>query len=289
MVLKKLTLVIISALLYISLFIAVFGSSVQILLFPDIYQTALEKNNMYDHIEQEIKNKGYIPETIFVKEEIKSNVNRLLKNALSYIRGDVDNLDLTINLNETIQSFFEERASNLAVCEDDQDPMEDLCLPEGVDKDVFLEMVYEQQDIDTSEFANINIGEIVDLSALELVREGVSIFRKVLLASIILSIVLVIMIILLNRKSVVAITEWIDADLFAISLCMFAISYFIRKNITQIIPSGFSLFQGLLTSLVFAILDLMMYYGGALALIGLVLIVFTLIYKIMNRKTKKKK
>ena len=284
MVLKKLTLVILSALLYISLFIAVFGSSVQILLFPEIYETALEKNNMYDYIEEQIADQGFIPDTIFVKKAVKSNINKILSNALSYIRGDVDNLELTINLNDTIQSFFEERASELPICMDNQDPLDDLCLPEDIEPSEYLDYIFEQENIDTSEFSSINIGEIVDLSALEQVREGVSIFRRVLLASIILSIVLIIMIILLNRKSVVAITEWLDADLFAVSFCMFAISYFIRKFITRIIPPSFSLFEGLLTSLIFAILDLMTYYGGALALIGIILIVFTIIYKFLNKK-----
>lgn len=284
MVLKKLTLVILSALLYISLFIAVFGSSVQILLFPEIYETALEKNNMYDYIEEQIADQGFIPDTIFVKKAVKSNINKILSNALSYIRGDVDNLELTINLNDTIQSFFEERASELPVCNDGQDPLDDLCLPEDIEPSEYLDYIFEQENIDTSEFSSINIQDIVDLSALEQVREAVALFRKVLLASIILSIVLIIMIIILNRKSVVAITEWLDADLFAVSFCMFAISYFIRKFITRIIPPSFSLFEGLLTSLIFAILDLMTYYGGALALIGIILIVFTIIYKFLNKK-----
>ena len=284
MVLKKLTLVILSALLYISLFIAVFGSSVQILLFPEIYETALEKNNMYDYIEEQIADQGFIPDTIFVKKAVKSNINKILSNALSYIRGDVDNLELTINLNDTIQSFFEERASELPICMDNQDPLDDLCLPEDIEPSEYLDYIFEQENIDTSEFSSINIQDIVDLSALEQVREAVALFRKVLLASIILSIVLIIMIILLNRKSVVAITEWLDADLFAVSFCMFAISYFIRKFITRIIPPSFSLFEGLLTSLIFAILDLMTYYGGALALIGIILIVFTIIYKFLNKK-----
>lgn len=284
MVLKKLTLVILSALLYISLFIAIFGSSIQILLFPEIYETALEKNNMYDYIEEQIADKGYIPDTIFVKKAVKSNINKILSNALSYIRGDVDNLELTINLNDTLQSFFEERASELPICMDNQDPLDDLCLPEDIEPSEYLDYIFEQENIDASEFTSINLGDVVDLSALEQVREAVSLFRKVLLASIILSIVLIIMIILLNRKSVVAITEWIDADLFAVSFCMFAISYFIRKFITRIIPPGFSLFEGLLTSLIFAILDLMMYYGGALALIGIILIVFTVVYKFLNKK-----
>ena len=284
MVLKKLTLVILSALLYISLFIAVFGSSVQILLFPEIYETALEKNNMYDYIEEQIADQGFIPDTIFVKKAVKSNINKILSNALSYIRGDVDNLELTINLNDTIQSFFEERASELPICMDNQDPLDDLCLPEDIEPSEYLDYIFEQENIDTSEFSSINIQDIVDLSVLEEVREAVALFRKVLLASIILSIVLIIMIIILNRKSVVAITEWLDADLFAVSFCMFAISYFIRKFITRIIPPSFSLFEGLLTSLIFAILDLMTYYGGALALVGIILIVFTVVYKFLNKK-----
>lgn len=284
MVLKKLTLVILSALLYFSLFIAIFGSSVQILLFPEIYETALDENNMYDYIEEQIADKGYIPETIFVKEAVKSNINKLLSNALSYIRGDVDNLDLTFNLNDTLQSFFEERASELPVCEQDQDPLDDLCLPKDIEPSEYLDFIFDQKNIDTSEFSSINIGDIVDLSALEHVREGVSIFRKVLLASIILSIFLFIMIIILNRKSVVVMTEWIDAELFGVSFAMFAFSFLIRKFITRIIPPSFSLFEGLLTSLIFAILDLMTYYGGALALIGIILIVFTVVYKFLNKK-----
>ncbi len=284
MVLKKLTLVILSALLYFSLFIAIFGSSVQILLFPEIYETALDENNVYDYIEEQILNKGYIPDTIFVKKEVESNVKRLLGNVLSYIRGDVDNLELTINFNDTIQGFFEQRASELPICKDSQYPLDDLCLPDDIEPSEYLNYIFEQENIDTSEFSSVNIGDIVDLSALEQVREAVSLFRKVLLASIMLSIILVIMVVLLNRKSVVAITEWLDADLFGVALVMFAISYFIRKLITQIIPPSFSLFEGLLTSLVFAILDLMTYYGGALALIGIILLVFTVVYKFLNRK-----
>jgi len=284
MVLKKLTLVVISAMLYISLFIAVFGSSVQILLFPEIYKTALEKNNMYDYIEEQIAAKGYIPSTIFVKEAVKSNVNKLIKNALSYIRGDVDNLELTINFNDTLQSFFEERASDLPVCDNNQNPLEDLCVSEDMNATEFLNMLYENQQIDPNEFSAVNIGDVVDLSALQQVREAVSLFRKILLASIILSIVFMIMIIILNRKNVIAMTEYIDADLFGVALVMFGISYFFKNNIGRFIPESFSLFEGLLTSLVFAILDLMIYYGGALVLIGIILIVFTFIYKIMNKK-----
>jgi len=150
MVLKKLTLVILSALLYFSLFIAIFGSSVQILLFPEIYETALDENNVYDYIEEQILNKGYIPDTIFVKKEVESNVKRLLGNVLSYIRGDVDNLELTINFNDTIQGFFEQRASELPICKDSQYPLDDLCLPDDIEPSEYLNYIFEQENIDTT-------------------------------------------------------------------------------------------------------------------------------------------
>ena len=71
--------------------------------------------------------------------------------------------------------------------------------------------------------------------------------------------------------------------MFGVALVMFASSYVIRTNITNIFPDSLGILEGFLSSLIFVVLDSMTFYGGALAIIGGIMIVFTLTYKILNR------
>lgn len=283
MVLRKLTLVVLSAFLIISLTVGSIGLSLQTLLYPDIYITALDKNDAYDLIEQQLMEEGFIPATIFAEQGVKATIDRFIKSTLAYIRGDAADWELTINM--TIQSFFEERAAEIEVCSPDYDPLTDeLCRPPDMDPDEFLDMLYEIEGIDNSEFS-VDLAEVLEINqSLQQVRSGVQIFRKVIILTLIIALANIFLIFILTKKSIIAMTEWIDGDLFMVSLSMFIFSYFVKQNLTRILPPG--ILEGLLTSIAYTVLDLMNFYGLVIMGIGVALILITGVVKLLERYNK---
>jgi len=155
-------LVLISIVLVVAAMVWQVAYSVNILLYPGVYISAFENNDVYTEIENllslnESQGEGaLLPDVgdieitdLFANEGgIEYVVNDLLSNFLAYIRSDTDELDLTIELNtEVLRQFFEEFVQDFPICEEGQDPylngslLDSLpeCIPPGVDASGYMQ------------------------------------------------------------------------------------------------------------------------------------------------------
>ena len=280
MVLKKLTLIVLSSFLILSLSVGIIGLSLQTLLYPDIYITTLEKNDAYDVVEQHLQQEGIITQTIFADEGIRPTVHRFIRSTLAYIGGDEEKWELTVNM--SAQSFLEERAAEIEECTPDYDPFSgELCRPPGMEPSEFLNTILEQENIQTTDLS-IDLAEVMGIQqSLEQIRSGVQIFRKVIILAFIISLANALFIVILTRTSVISMTEWIDGDLFIVSIMMFIVSIIAKKNISRILPPG--LLEGLLSSIAFTVLDLMNFYAMIIIGLGLILIIIAFIVKMLEK------
>ncbi|MBN1502279.1 hypothetical protein JW930_01940 [Candidatus Woesearchaeota archaeon] len=283
MVLKKLTLILISSLFGLTLCVAIAGFSAQVLLYPDIYETALEENDVYDYIEERIALQGYIPEPIFAETGIKATLNKLIRRSLAYVRAEEEVLDLTIEFNDTILTFFEKRIMELDTCKPNQMPFAEddiVCRPADLSAEEFNEIVLEQQDIDIAQISSVNLGEALGIEKmLSPVREGVRIFRIALIAAVALSFFFLMLIIILNRKSISSIAKWVDTELFIVSLSMLTSSYLIKRYLPDNIPVDIDILKAFLMQIIFTILDIMAYYAAIIIVVAIVMMIVATVFK----------
>lgn len=291
MVLKKLTLMLVSALFGLCLSILIVGLGLQMLLYPEVYENALEQNDIYDYVEQQIAARGIIPETLFVQYGVKATVNKFIRRSLVYVRGEEENLNLTLQFNDTVLTFFDKRIDSLKVCKPGQLPVSDkniICKPEDLNSKEFAEFIFGQQGMDINQFSTINLADVLGLEKiLSPVREGVRIFRKVLIASLALSIFFLLMIVLLNRKSISSITRWVDTELFIVSLSMITSSYFLKKYLPDNIPLEIDALHGFIIQIVFTILDIMTYYSVIILIVAITLMVAAFIFSKKSTHNRK--
>ena len=287
MVLKQLTLFVLSFILVNSLAAAILGTSVQVLLYPDIYQDTLEKNQAYDFIETQLADSGYLPDTIFVQDGIKPLTNRLLKNFLAYVRGDSENLDLKLDVKGTLEEFFLERINELPVCKNNIDVLASndiTCKPADIEPNEFLDLVLEAQgasDIPTE----IDLATVFDKEdKLPLLKENVLKFKESIYIAWLITFASIILILLISRSLSVS-TDIIDTDFFLVALTMFVTSYGARENFHKIpIPQNLLGMENIIFDLIVKILDTMTYYASILIGIAIGLAIFTIIWNFIRGK-----
>jgi hypothetical protein len=289
--LKGLTLFLISNLLAITLTVAIFGTSMQVLLYPSVYQKALDKNNVYNLIEEKAIQGGYISEAVFNKQNPKKIIDYLLRNTLAYLRGDTETLNLTINLNETLYAFFEERAAEYPVCKHGQLPFSGastVCRPPDLNVSQFLDMTLERQNVSVSKLSTVNLAEVMNKNGnITQVRDGIVIFKKIVIAAWLLSFALLMMIIMLTKKSFKSMTHWIDMDLISVGVGFVLPGLLLKDKISQLVSMQLPFLEGFLTDIIFAVINTMMYYGWFLLGAAFVLMIISFFFK--DKKAKKKK
>ena len=151
-VVKGLALVFLSLILIAATVVVLLGFTFNSLLYPETYSDALKSQNAYSIITEQFINTpdndaGINSQNIselIPPEELERAINSMLSNFLSYIRGDSDELDLTIELDaNVILSLFEGFANEIQICNPGEESYSNsfnetfvLCLPQGVDPDL---------------------------------------------------------------------------------------------------------------------------------------------------------
>ena len=96
-ILKTITLSILFLLLTAAVSLSAALFSLEVLYYPDVYEKALEAGKVYTYLADQVGQQGFKISGPGTESEIKSTVNKLLGNLLSYVRSDTDTPDLKID------------------------------------------------------------------------------------------------------------------------------------------------------------------------------------------------
>ena len=282
--LKIIGLVVISLLFIITLPAAVLGLSIQTLFYPDVYQSALEENNAYNVITDQIEIRG---QSIPV-EMIKPISNKLIVNTLAYLRSDVQKLDLKIEVNpDDIRTAFEKNIEEIRVCDDGESFYvngEINCRPSNIPDTEILDNVLEQQGIDINDYTSIDIAEIYNPDeTLTESREMISMFRMGVNISFILALIMISLIVLLTRSTISSMTKWLGANFLLIGILLSAAGFFLvnmaSAQITNSIPQQMAFLGNFAIDIMSSVLNTVMIYGIVILLAGIALFAYSYMYK----------
>src|SRR3989344_3790041 len=223
------------------LMLVYFGISLGLnkLLYPQIYEDALEKGGAYDLLGKQFSGAGSVNFILIDKAGVKQQVNEFIEKSLEYIRGDSGRFELYWDINKTeIRDFFEDEARKFPVCragESSRDAMGEIkCRPSNTSVSQFLNDTLKEKNITLFESSEsrINVLDIYDRERnIDKAREAVMWYKFSQYALALLIIIFMALIVLISKDklrgglkkagaTIVAAGVWIFilAKLSAISL-----------------------------------------------------------------------
>lgn len=175
---KNILIAFISCLLIISIVISVTLITTNSLLQPEIYAEVIDETNVSDFIDLE-NSTSKIPGGEFIEipeESAEVIAEDLITNFLSYLRGDSEELNLTLQVNNaSLREFFLEAVERFPVCFSGENPYkgngEPVCRPENQSSSEFLDEVLEENNITIKEETSIDLTKVYGLENSEELRE----------------------------------------------------------------------------------------------------------------------
>ena len=275
---RTLTLYFLSTVLIASLTLTVMGLGLKTLLYPEVYEQALARNEAYNEIEQLMTEN--IP--VMVPIDVEENTKRLLRNALAYFRGEREELDLVVMFDEG--AIIEEYES-LPACIGNEIPGID-CRLRDVPGEIFIEEVKDALGFEGEELV-IDLKDEAPMEEIEIVRRSVSIFWTALYSAMATAAFSAFMIVFLGWKTKHGFVRWLDTDLFLVGGTMFFFSRVMKHQIDirltpDVVPieAVADVFKDIMNT----VLGIMEFYGFILLGAGLLLLVVSFIYHLANRK-----
>ena len=243
---KNIILGFVSFLLVLSFSLTILLGSANMLLYPQVYQTAFDDNNAYDFIKNELnKNSG---SSIEIPEEgLRLSVNSLFENLLSYIRGDSENLNLKIELtNENLKSFVKENLKNLPVCKDGEEPFAGekvVCMPSGKTSDEFADEVVEKNNLGNQQ---IDMGEAMGFKEenLQQAKSYVQTYKLILYGLIFFSALMILLCFVLSLDDISVSARFLGTSLM-ISGISVIVSIFVSSGVLTKILSESAVFSSI--------------------------------------------
>lgn len=246
------------------------------MLYPQVYQQALEKSNVYQLLENQTLGNNLQ----FIKgnqEELKSTINGLLINGLSYIRGETDSPNLTIEVDQkNLRSIFEPSIGNLSVCNYNQDPYGDKpCKPQNMGNSQYLDGLIESKNITALKATKVDIASLLDKdNNLSKLREAVKTYKTLILTLAILSLLMALFILLLKRKELRSGFRWLATPLLISSLLGLFLNFgktFLVSTIN--LPSELSMFRGSIEVVLDSVFGRIFIYSLIILILGIILLV----------------
>ena len=201
----------------IALIITLLGANT--LLHPQIYEKTFEENGIYDLFENSTEENNEFSE--IPEKGIRIVINTLLDNILSYLRGDSNepNLNLTID-NESLRGFFEDSIEGYSICGKNDEVTYDIenitCRPKNQTVSEFLDNVFEENNLTISEATTVDLKQAFNLEEnnLERARFFINVYRWIFYVSLIFSILMTILTFFLAEKSIFSTFKWMGITLF---------------------------------------------------------------------------
>ncbi|MDP3987128.1 MAG: hypothetical protein Q8P81_02785 [Nanoarchaeota archaeon] len=206
-VIRNILLVVLSFFLIILLFISATLLTANSLLYPDVYVEALKESGAYGFLSnatEEVQGGSFIE---VPEGGLDVAVEDLLTNFLSYLRGDSEELNLTIGIDgNELRSFFEEQAEKVPVCNSGEEPYsgegDSLCRPSDTNVSEFLDEALLRGNITLPEGGRVDLAEVYGFNNSEMlqVREHIQTYNTVTYIFFFLDIVLIILIFVVSKS-----------------------------------------------------------------------------------------
>lgn len=293
-VLKGILWTFLGFLLVVSLLVSVTLLTANTLLYPDIYVKAIDESGGASGVLADAT-EG-IDEGEFVNtsnEEFDAEVEKLITNFLSYLRGETNELDLAMNIDsDALRAFLEEQVEGLPACGSGEELSslegDILCKPVDKTSSEFLTEVLAKNNITFPDSQSVDLAEFYDLesSGIEEIRSGVSMYRMAIYLFIFLSIVFSVLIFIAARD-VKKGTMILGIDLVVAGIIVFA-SSFITSLLVNAPDFGIEILTGLINSVKGFIVTRQNLYGVGLVVSGGILVGVSVFLKKSEGKSQTK-
>ncbi len=263
----------------------VLGINSYVMLYPGVYEKAFEAGGFYTFAENEFGKDERMSIIDFSDKDVRSSVNTLLENMLSYVRGD-SGLNLTLQINQTaLSSFFEKQVDNLDACVADEEPFsgdEVNCRPPNKTSAEFLPEILEKKHFNISNATSVDLVGVFDedrnLNKLKEVVKKIKISVVGLTLGILLIVVLIYFV---SGRSVKTAARWSGASLIAVSVFVSPALLFLKSKADYVIGTNTGFFSKMMPIFAEEIFHNLLVSLSAVFLIGAVLLVFSLL---INKK-----
>lgn len=279
MAMKNFFLSVISFFLMILILVSIILSGVNTLLYPNIYLNVFEKNNVYDTIISDQNISAVSPFIKIPKEGIRSLVEPLISNFLSYMRGSTDNVSLKVEIDsDAIRQFFEKSAKDFPVCSNGESSYDangdPVCRPPEKNSTEFLYEVLEKKNVTIIQGGTVDLADVYGLKSEDLskLRDNIATYRHVYYGILALSIFLILLAILISRNSLSSGFKWVGADLFIPGLFSLVVGFIGFDLIVKYLPLqdiGSGLLERLAEDFIAGILSRIKIYGAIVLAAGI--------------------
>ncbi len=278
-ILRTFASLLLSLIFVIILSAAMLGTSVQTLLYPDTYEKALEKGNLYVLIEKQAK---AAPGAEFIKGGTNATLKKVLRNSLAYLRGDAEDVNLTVEIDKgAMRTFFLSQAESFPVCNENVTlvSLDNLtCRPPNMEPGKLVDMVLEQRNVTFPD--SVDLMDVFDKERnISKAREYVGTFRMAILGVHLIALLLLLVIAFIHRKDAISAARWAGANLLlagSIAIVIAAIAgNYIQQFMSQVQLSQLPAAAVFLDSIVSAVLGAEMLYGVVVFSAGVALVVFS--------------
>ncbi len=258
-------------------------------LYPDLYIKALEKNNLYEYLEQQGGIDSQLTLTTLSEEGVKPAVDRIIVESLAYVRSERKNPRITIQINTTaLREYLENETAQLSLCEENEDPFGNenvTCRPVNMSISEFLNRTLEKQNSSILKQSEVNFLDVYDKERnIEKARLSIRMYTLFLYLLPLLMTVVIVAVWLLSQRDIRTTLRWLTLPLtlstFAVLTLSLSLSRTIQTEVYQleeIIPP-FDTF----------IIDLFTPFTSSLFLYGIILLSLAVTVSVLSFIFKKK-
>jgi len=262
----------------VSLLVTVTLLTANTLLYPDIYVKALDGEGGASGVladDTESIDGGEFVNTS--SEEFDVEVEKLITNFLSYLRGETNELNLIIDLDGgALWAFLEEQVEKLPACGSGKELYstegDALCKPANKTSSEFLDEALAENNITLPESQSIDLAEVyeIDTDGLGQIREGVRMYKIAIYIFLFLSVVFSVLI-FVAAKDIKKGSMILGIDLVVAGLIVF-ISSLTTSLLINAPDFGIEILTGLVNSVKDFIIIRQNLYGVALVVSGGILV-----------------
>ncbi len=290
---KNILLSIISFILIILISVVVVLASMNMLLYPSVYENALEKSNTYGSLGNIINQNSGVQ---FVQDKnFQFMANFLVENFLSYIRGDSENLNLIVTINQTtLRNFFQKDMEKLPSCVSGQDSFSGnvpRCKPANETSSVFLNEILAKNNATLPKDTSIDLGKTLNLNNTDIqkIKGYVSTYKWGLYSSAILTFILIFLVFLIAERKFHPTTKIVGISFFFAGISTIISGFSsgpILNKLMSSLGSGaeLDLAKGVVQNVMGSVLSTMNLYGYIVTFLGIVFFSFSFAIKKLEEK-----
>ena len=285
---KNILLSIISFLLIILISVVVVLASMNMLLYPSVYENALEKSNTYSSLGNIIsQNSGA---QLAQGKNFQFMANFVIENFLSYMRGDSENLNLVVTINQTtLNDFLQKDVEKLPSCTAGQNAFSGnipLCKPANETSSQFSNEVLAKNNATIPKETSVDLTNTLNLKNedMQKIKGYISMYKWGMYLLSFLTFILIISIFLLSERKFHSTSKIVGISFFFAGISTIISGFSsgpILNNLMNNLGSGaeLDLAKGVVQNVMGSVLSNVNLYGYIITFLGIVLFGFSFIIK----------